>query len=348
MPEPTHPVIDAAERFRAAALARERATANDLVRTYARIWQRLQDEVKVIESLPIATGTNAARLRAVKSLSAQVEQQVSQWAVYADQTISDAALREIRFGLGDSSRLVQAYFQNPRAQAALAARFDQLVPEQVETMLGFLADDSPLHDALVNKLGPELAKRMGDALSEGIGLGYNPRQIAALARAEFGVGLQWALTTSRTAQVWSYREASRQNYMANADVVISWEWMASLGPRCCLSCVNMHGTKHDVTEVLNDHHNGRCVALPIVPLASKLGVKQPQLEDGEEWFRRQPVGVQKSMMGPSKWHAWQDGAIEFSDLTHKHDDPVYGEMLTEASLVSLLGENAKAYYKVHP
>jgi len=298
----------------------------------------MQTEIDVLKSPTLHPYPDRQRIAALRSLQRQVNEEVSRWAIYADQEISNAALREIAAGLADSRNLVTAHFTNPRAQAAIGARFDMLAPEQVETMLGFLADDSPLHDALVNRLGPELAKRMGETLEEGIALGYNPRKMAALAQQQFGIGLQWALTTARTSALWSYREASRANYVANSDVVVGWIWWAEIAsPRTCMSCLAKHGSRHDANEVLNDHHNGRCASIPIVPLATRLGLSAPKIEDGEDWFNRQPEAVQKARMGPGKWEAWKAGEFTFDALSTVYHDHVYGDMWQETTLTGLVG-----------
>ncbi len=50
------------------------------------------------------------------------------------------------------------------------------------------------------------------------------------------------------------------------------------------------------------------------------------------------------MLGPAKYRAWQDGAFQFHQLSQIYYDPVYGKMWREASLKSILGDKAVAYY----
>ena len=50
-------------------------------------------------------------------------------------------------------------------------------------------------------------------------------------------------------------------------------------------------------------------------------------------------------MGGAKWRAWRGGAFEFAQLSARKEDPDWGVTYTEASLKSLLGDGAKAYYK---
>lgn len=348
-PIPQHPVLQAAQRFRAQLLANEQAAANRLTQAYGRAYGRLQTNIEALEqalsALPDPDRTSIMRLAALRSLKAQVVDELNRFSVYADTEISNAATQSIAQGLQDSRALVQAYF-GPQQQQVIAARFDMLAVEQAEVAMGFLADDSPLHDALVRKLGPAVAERMGNAIVEGILLGMNPREIARIARQEMGVGLTWALTTARTAQLYSYRGASHLNYQANRDIVAGWVWFADLSsPRTCMSCIAQHGTEHSVDEVLTDHHAGRCSPIPLVPLARRLGIAPPEIQRGEDWFRAQPEDAQVKRMGGGMWDAWKAGQVQFADLSQKYSDPVYGEMLREASLKGLLGEKAERFYR---
>lgn len=337
---PDHPVIATAQRFRAATLAREREAANRLVQTYGRAYTRLGDSIKTLSEmvgkLDNPDRADVVRLSALKSLQRQVEEEINRFAVYADTEISRAATAAVQAGLTDSRALAASAMGSAQGQRALIAGWDMLPTESVETMLGFLGDDSPLHSALVNRLGPAVAERMGNALVDGIVLGMNPRQVAKIVQKELGVGLTWAMTTARTAQLYAYREASRANYVANSHIVEGWTWFAALDSRVCLSCVNQHGSFHPVTETLNDHHSGRCVALPEIKQAKAFGLPQPEIEPGEQWFNRQTEATQRTMMGPGMFDAWKEGKFAFGDLSQPYSDPVYGEMLREASLKGLL------------
>lgn len=343
-----HPVIDAAERVRRDILNREAATTRRLTDAYGRAYQRMQTQIAALEEQLATAGelsrAKAANLATLRSLRNQVIDEVGRFAVFAEQEISLGAATAIERGLEDALALSQAYFTTQPSLDALSAAWRVLPADQVETMIGFLGPDSPLHTSFVSQLGESVAARMEDALLDGIALGRGPRQIAAIVRRELGQGLTWSLNTVRTAQVWSYREATRASFIANSDIVDGWTWYAQLDNRVCMSCVAKHGSKHPVDEVLNDHHSGRCVALPNLPLAKSLGIKQPEIQPGEVWFTGLPQAQQRGLMGPAKFAAWRDGAFAFNQLSQPYDDPVYGDMLREASLIGILGDAARQYY----
>jgi len=97
--------------------------------------------------------------------------------------------------------------------------------------------------------------------------------------------------------------------------------------------VAQHGTLHDLSETLNDHHNGRCAMLPAVK-----GFDSPLNGfTGEQWFAQLPANQQQAMLGPGKYTAWKAGQFEFSALSGMRVDPVYGPMRVEETLQSLVG-----------
>jgi SPP1 gp7 family putative phage head morphogenesis protein len=262
---------------------------------------------------------------------------VERYAAFADVEISTAVGRSIELGLQGSLETVQAYFTNPRTQAAIGARWDMLAAESVETMLGYTAADSPLRQALVGRLGETVAARVSDALVQGIALGINPRDVANIMRRELGLGLTWSLTTARTAMISAYRDSARINYMANSDVVSGWKWQAALDDRTCMSCWSQHGSVHAVNEPLQSHHNCRCTMIPIVPLAAQLGIKPPDVPPGEELFKGLSEAEQRRLMGPGMYDAWREGRFSFSDLSVPYEDKIYGTMSRVATLKELVG-----------
>lgn len=350
MTESVHPVIAAAQQFRQRLLNQEAQATTRLISAYGNIYARMGDQIAELETYISATAggdlADRQRLRVLRSLRAQIEDEVNRFAIFADQEIVLATRQAIQSAISDSRQVAGAYFTSRQAQQAFAAAWDVLPTDAVEAMVGFLADDSPLRTRLVGSLGQAVADSVERNLIDAIGLGFNPRRTAEIIRSEMGVGLTWALNTARTAQLYAYREATRASYMANSDVVDGWYWFATLGSnRTCMSCINQHGRRYPTDATLTDHHQGRCVPIPIVPLAGRLGIPMPEPQPGEEWFNEQPRRTQVELMGPAMYDAWRARKFAFGDLSQPYQDPVYGEMLREASLVGLLGREAERYYR---
>lgn len=346
------PLLQSVERFRAAILRAERQAATRLVNAYGSAYERLQGDVDALNRAMAEMGTptwgQVERLTLYQSLQRQIRDEIGRYAVIAENEINQGAQSAIGIGLANSERLVQLALPG-LTPAQVRGLWVGLNTDAVLTMVGFLERDSPLYVNL-RRLGDDVADIVAQKLREGIILGYNPRKVATIIRDATGQGLTWSLNTSRTANLWAYRLASHANYRANSHVVRGWVWFAQLGdPRTCMSCVNMHGSEHPVSEILNDHHSGRCAPLPQTVSYRELGFnipdQRPAIPRGTDWFRGLPSSEQRALMGDSMWAAYRAGAFDFQELSVPYSDSVYGEMMRAASLKGLLGERAKAYYR---
>lgn len=338
MTEALHPVLVAAGRYRSQLLASEDVAVNRLVSAYGTSYRRLSASIQALrDAVPVGplTRRDANQLAALRALLQQVAVELERFGVIADNELTQLTQQGIALGLDHSTGLVESHFQSAQASTAVRASMVQLVPAQVETLLGFLADESPLRQGLTTQLGPAVSERLSETLVDGLIRGNGPREIAATVRREYGQGLTWALNTVRTANLWAYREATRANYVANRRVVSGWTWYASLDGRVCFSCLAKHGTRHAVDEVLNGHHQCRCTMLPDLAMAAQLGLSVPEIEPGETWFNRQPEPLQAGIMGRGMLAAYRAGAVRFDQASATYDDPNYGPMLRTATMQDL-------------
>jgi hypothetical protein len=299
-----------------------------LIRAYRLLFQRLEPRIDALllelQAGEITQG-GLVRLERYKDLLDQTADELGRFGALTEAEMMSQA--DIGIALGGQHGIGML-----QATTGIQAGFNQLPNETVRTLLGFLDPDGPLV-ARVRQLAPQTSQFVIDTLKEAVGLGYNPRKTARLLRDAYGRGLTDALRMTRTVQLYSYREANRATYVANSDVVSGWIWYAKLDSATCMSCVAQHGSQHGLDETLNDHHNGRCAMLPIVP-----GFDAPVAEGaGQEWFERLTPEQQRQMMGKGKYEAWTQGGTNFSDLSIERIDPVYGTMRTEAPLWALLG-----------
>ena len=85
--------------------------------------------------------------------------------------------------------------------------------------------------------------------------------------------------------------------------------------------------------------NGHCGNMPIVHNCAAVpkvtGVDLPTFERGEAWFERQPSDVQRKMMGPEAWQAWQRGEFAFGDLARVTHNETWGDGVRVANLGEL-------------
>lgn len=324
-------VIEYAEKFKAALIAKDLQSERRLIQAYRGIYATIRAEVDALV-LAIAqtdemTPGQVARMRRYGQLLADVEQQLTGYSAFTRNEMGEAAKIAVRMGADDARVLAAVSL----GDAQFAAQLRGLAPEAIEQLLGFLDPAGPLYQRLGN-LPKYTAEQVSRAILDGVGLGRNPRAIAREITRSLGMGLTESLRMTRTVQIYAYREAIRANYLANSDVVIGWIWYADLGG-ACPACVAMHGTQHALNERLNDHHNGRCTMLPLT-----IGSTNPLEGAGEQYFKGLPEAQQKALLGPGKYDAYKAGKFSFSQLATTHTDEVYGEMRSVASLSSLLGE----------
>ena len=201
----------------------------------------------------------------------------------------------------------------------------------------------------------EEAAAIERALNTALATGMNPLNVAPYlvdqmspARAE---------TIARTEMLGAYRDSAGRMYRANSDVVQKWMWSASGSGNTCAACIFMDGSTFDLDEGMNSHPSCRCAMLPITlpwsDILGPLGIDFSDIGetnilqgymDGPEWFTIQPETVQREILGPSKFEAWQRGDIDSRDLIGHDPDTgaVYERSLKDLGLDfrDYLGKNA--------
>ena len=351
-PSPSkHPILQAADKLRDDLLRDEHQAALRMVNAYGNIYRDVKTEIDRILDLYAREPTlnRHATVARLRRLQRRIAREMSDYAKIVDNELDIATRRAVEKALEDSRKLVQLSLPGLPYDQEIMSHWIGLSPDVVLTSIGFLGVDSPLRTAWTQQFGAAVASGVADQMISGITMGWGPARIAREARRQFGVGLTWAMTHTRTAQLWAYRETSRKSFQVNPHIVKGWYWYSAMDNRTCMACITQHGTFHTNDEVLDDHYNGRCCAVPATVTYRELGydVDEEPLEMGNsrEWFEAQTEATQRQMMGNAKYEAWRAGAIRWQDLATKHTDPVYGEMTVEASLKSILGEGAKEFYR---
>lgn len=348
---PTQTAIDLANKFRARLIAQEADSAARMGRIYSRIYARLLGDIDALADDIFAMGDKIDRREIIKlgrmqRLLSQVEVEAAQFGTIVTGEVENARLLAIQQGVDDALDLIDASLPPlPNAvRREIAASLTRLPADAIEAAAGILGPDSPLVDKLGAEYGKAVSEQVANSIVDGLAVGQNPRTIARALQRNLqnglGTGLNWIMTTVRTAQIKSYQTANHATYLANSKIVPEWVWVSSLDERTCMSCLAKHGSVHPVTEPMNDHHNGRCAPLPKTISYKALGINAPdpveEIPSGEQWFEQQPASLQKKMMGAGKYEAWQDGKFNFADLSTPYQDDVYGELLRETTLTALL------------
>lgn len=168
-------------------------------------------------------------------------------------------------------------------------------------------------------------------LLRGVAAGSNPRATARriIARAErgFNGGLTRALTIARTETLDAHRAAAALAQAEHADVLAGWVWLADLSGRVCPACLSEHGTRHPLSDPGPlGHQNCRCSRVPVAKTWAELGITDVQeppsvFPDAQTWFDGLPAADQRSILGPTRLQAYQDGAYPMSTWSTRKSTP---------------------------
>lgn len=349
--------------FRTALRAREASAVTAMADAYmvarASIEGRLESLTSSIESAAEAgetiTETWLIRQARYQELMLQIDRELHDLGVETQPALAQAQ--------GEMARLADAHA--PRMAAAAAGKapagvtltWNRLPASALQSFVGVASDGGPL-SALLSRLGegdaaagiPSLSAQIHNALVAGIATGQNPRDIAEAMRSGVDAALSLsqsrAETIARTETMRAYREATRQTYEQNPGVVQAWIWTATRDRRTCRGCWAMHGREFPVSQVLDDHPNGRCIATPKTPSWAQLtGDDQipdtrPNLGTGTQLFAALPEERQREILGPTLHDHFMAGDVELVDCVTQTTDPRWGTMRRAATVAEALAHAA--------
>ena len=310
-----------------------------LVAAWVRAWDQINaDMLATIEQMMVeaangpASATRAARLRRQRKALRIASEQVIGLCQMAGVQISRDAQALILRAAGDQQRLVAS-----QLHPSMRVTFERVDPVQLRQMVQRTTEQIT---ARTYHLQAEATAAMKRELALSTAIGDNPKQAAArmleAVQGAFNGGLTRALVIARTEQIDAYRRAAQAWQDTNSDILAGWQWIATLGPRTCPSCIAHHGEMHKLSEPGPlDHHQGRCARMPVTKSWKDLGftgIQEPppaiRAGDGERWFNRQPADVQQQVMGPKRFEAWKRGDYPAEDWSQRRETadwrPSYG------------------------
>jgi len=350
MADPTLTIGQLVEQYQAGVLARDAEAMVRLVESYGRVYTQLAAQadalIAEVERL-IAQGQKPTQAQIRKLARYQrvmddTRRQLERYGAVVEDEVRGAQLDAARLANEQLPALMTGILDGmpPDVAASMMNTWGVLPDDAVVALVGALQENTPLAELLL-RYGDDAAAQLGDVLVRGLASGIGARKVAAEMRRVLGIPLSDALRISRTEIMRAFRAATLADYRANSHIVKGWIWHSALDPRTCMACVAMHGTEHGLDESLDDHVNGRCVAVPMTVSPRDIGIdidwEQEPVETGEAWFARQTEGVQREMMGPGKYKAWKNGDIEISQLAKEVTDARWGRSIVETPLKDLLG-----------
>ena len=146
-------------------------------------------------------------------------------------------------------------------------------------------------------------------------------------------------------------EARVATFENNSDIISAIEWVATLDAKTTVICQSLDGLTWDVTTKQpighakaypgsSAHWGERSVQVPVVKKYDESMKDLPSETrasmDGqvsvklnyENWLETKPKAFQKKVLGTKRHKLWQDGKIDFSDLTSQNNQPLRLDQLT--------------------
>lgn len=314
-------VYNQAQQFKLDVASQQTAALIHLTNSYLQTLNLLLPAVNQLANAvalmePPLTPNDIYQLDRYAALVTQLETEVQKLAVIVGNSTqglqADLALK----GASDALSLIDAALKGENAGLHdFAQSLNRLPVKAIENLIGFAGNGSPLA-ALLAENGQLTLDKALQTLVDGLVLGLSPFQNAKAFQDVFGSSLDRAIKISRTETMRAYREANRQTYNANSDVVQGYTRLATKDSRTCLACLLKDGNFYKLSQPLDEHPAGRCALVPVTRFY------QP-IQTGAEWFHAQNEETQKQILGPTKFDAWQDGS-DLEDFIKLHKSPAWG------------------------
>lgn len=263
-------VVKAVSDFRGEVLRREARTMKELQAAYQQIVERTARRAESLarqintmreagEAVPVGRLVRLERYQLMMAeLGADVEAfglQVVTPAVTQLQgenvwLAQQHAAQIERIAIGDERALAlqRAHILSPSAN--------------IEAAVGLMGDGKPVREYLRRSLPlatiDAVERAVADVVTGDLGPKQAARAMVREAGKASGIGLQRAMTITRTEGLRSYREAQRQRWQ-ESDAVPAYRRTAAQNANTCIACIAMDGAIMPIDEPLDDHVNGRCL-----------------------------------------------------------------------------------------
>ena len=314
-------LLDLLKRQREALIARDDHVLSQLQDAYTGISDELSARIEALEEKMLQALREGQEIKPpwvyqqerYQSLLDQAFTRVAEFASGASQLTLDQQQAGILAAALDLREQLQSL--------RITGTFHQLPSGALDTLIGFLADGSPITEHFA-KMPGVLVEELQRTLVRGIAAGDGPRVLAYKLRKTSQLPLDSALRTARTEHLRAYNNAALETYRQNAHVVTGWQWMATLGRssrRTCPYCLAMHGTIHALDEPFIGHVNCRCTCVAITRSGP------PITTDGESWLAQQSHATHEAILGKDAAKAWREGEVSLSDFAGTKERGDWGE-----------------------
>jgi hypothetical protein len=253
-------------------------------------------------------------------LVARVATEYIRHLMRAQRGIQPVAMRLTGSAARNAGQLARLITLGTGGQAALRLGWNVPSPAALAALMNYTA--SPVWATWVDRFAPGMATIIERIIIRDFAQGRSPIAAARnVRRAMINLPRASATRMLRTLQLTALRDGMALDYAANRDVLTGLIRIATFDNRVCPACIALHGSRLAVGERVDDHYNGRCVAVGEV-------IGRPRnIEPGADWLARQPVERVHAILGKAAGDAFLRGELDIADYVAHRVDPLFGRQV---------------------
>jgi hypothetical protein len=258
--------------------------------------------------------SDALSLASRAELLTQIETALSRAGIAIEPTLIAARQQAVTTALTAAEQMASAQGVTLQDRIDLAREWSRLDEGAVQELVNTMADGTPLNRWL-QRLGPETRAAVEQVIDRAVVENVNVGDLARDLATQTGMAERRALMVTRESTFGVQRRAIDQNYRDNADRLKGKMRIEVLDSKTCRACIPLHGVIYDL-DVSVPSHPG-CRHRMIAVLKSGIGIQE--VESGEDWLKRQPEDVQRTMLGGPGYEAWKNGEAQLSDFSESYE-----------------------------
>lgn len=329
-------LYDVAREYRLRLLDREAAAVAQMDTTYRKATadglKRLRVLAEAIADAEDAGEDTAAlndMMQRLMSIQEQIQGEIKGWSSDG-ASIATRAQSEAVDVAGQMQLPLATAASGAPSEAVMATTWNRFDPMSVEQFIGFASDGTPL-DNLFASIGPDMKQMIATGIIQG---DHNSVVARRMVMAYDSLAPARAKTIARTEMLRASREAQRQSFLANSDIVHGWMRASAGDHNVCPACWALHGTHQELATIVPTHPNCRCTIVPVMdPWGGE--ATSDLIPNAETTFARLSPERQMEALGRGRYMLYKTGT-PLSAFGRVVDDAQWGPIAQIVPLRELI------------
>lgn len=317
-------------------IEREEAAFREMLDAYAILEKDIRRQIRELQRrIKTAQDEGAEispswffRQRRLKTFLDQINKEIVRFGSTAAEITTREQAAAVRIAAEQTGELFRV--QAAASQTAIGT----IIPTRtVEAAVGLMGDGAPIFEYYRENLAPKVVEAIRSEVIRAAALGTDFNTVAKRLVKTGQITRSRALMVARTEVNRVRREATRQIYQENSDIITGWEWSASKSPLTCPVCLALDGRIFKLSEPFPQHPNCRCTMVAVIE-----GVPRSPRTLGKDWFDKQPDEIKEKIIGKEGLAAYKQGLIELKDFIGWKTHPQFGKSVYTKPLAKVLAD----------